>query len=152
MKPIWNRTFNFIGRTGVALFAIILFIHGSTKNSTNETSAVEVEAIGSIMAVADEFELSARLQDSPVAEKSAAEAALLWVLVGVVTNAAAKYTMSTNAIVYRPWAVRGGFQDRLWLDFGNPLLGYSFSHLQSLPSPRSRCRHCHSENRFLIVG
>ena len=120
MKPIWNRTFNFFGRTGVALFALVLFIHGSTKNSTNENSAAEV--------------------------------ALLWVLVGVVTNAAAKYVMPTNAVVYRPWVVRGGFQDRLWLDFGNPLLGYSFSHLQSLPSPRSRCRHCHSENKFLIVG
>ena len=118
MENFLNRVLNCVGRTGVALFAIVLFIHGSTKNSTNVNNAAEIEAVGSVISIADEFELSARLQDSPVAEKSAAEAALLWVLVGIVTNAAAKYTMSTNAMVYRPWAVRGGFQDRFWLDFG----------------------------------
>ena len=87
MENFLNRVLNCVGRTGVALFALVLFIHGSTKNSTNENNA--------------------------------AEAALLWVLVGVVTNAAAKYTMSTNAMVYRPWVLRGGFQDRFWLDFGD---------------------------------
>ena len=111
--------FNFIGRTGVALFALVLFIHGSTKNSTNVNNDAGLEILGDVMAVADEFELSARLQDFPVAEKSVAEAALLWVLVGVVTNAVEKYTMSTNAMVYRPWVLRGGFQDRFWLDFGD---------------------------------
>ncbi len=91
--------FNFIGRVGVALFALVLFIHGSTKNATNENNDAELEAVSGIMAVADEFELSARLIDSPVAGESAAEAALFWVLVGVVTNAAgaAKYMMPTQA-------------------------------------------------------
>ena len=116
MKNFWNRAFTLVGRTGVALFALVLFIHGSTKNVTNETNAAEVEAIGSLMAVADGFKLSEWLLE---ADESAAEMALLWVLVGIVTNAAAKYAMSTNAMVYRPWAVRGGFQDRFWLDFGD---------------------------------
>ena len=114
MENFLNRVLNCVGRTGVALFAIILFIHGSTKNSTNVDNVAEIEAVGSVISIADEFELSARLL---AADESAAEAALLWVLVGVITNAAAKYTMSTNAMVYRPWAVRGGFQDRFWLDF-----------------------------------
>ena len=117
MENFLNRVLNCVGRTGVALFAIILFIHGSTKNSTNVNNAAGLETLSDLMAVGDEFELSARLMDSPVAEESAAEVALLWVLVGVVTNAVARYVMPTNAVEYRPWVVRGGFQDRFWLDF-----------------------------------
>ena len=61
MKNFWNRALNFVGRTGVALFAIILFIHGSTKNSTNVNNDAELEVLGNVMSVADEFELSERL-------------------------------------------------------------------------------------------
>jgi predicted neutral ceramidase superfamily lipid hydrolase len=54
MKLIWNRGFNFVGRTGVALFAFVLFIHSSTKNAANTNNAAEVEAIGSAMAVGND--------------------------------------------------------------------------------------------------
>ena len=45
MKLIWNRVFNFVGRVGVALFALVLFIHGSTKNSTNVNNAAEEDIV-----------------------------------------------------------------------------------------------------------
>lgn len=70
MKHSWNRVFNCIGRVGIAIFALVLFIHGSTKNSTNINNAAEIETIGSMMAVQDEFEMSERLL---AADESAAE-------------------------------------------------------------------------------
>ena len=146
MKNFWNRAFTLVGRTGVALFALILFIHGSTKNATNVNNDAELEVLGDVMAVGDEFELSERLlaadegevsaadlkeitvecvpddtatNDDSDATVSAVEIAQGWRVVSVATNDVVSYELHTNAIEYRSWAVRGGFQDRFWLDFGD---------------------------------
>ena len=146
MKNFGNRAFTLVGRTGVALFALILFIHGSTKNSTNVNNDAELETLSDLMAVGDEFELSERLlaTDEGVASAAdfeeitiecvpddtatnddsdvtvtAAEIAQGWRVVSIATNDVVSYEMPPNAIVYSPWAVRGGFQDRFWLDFAD---------------------------------
>ena len=73
MKNFWNRAFTLVGRTGVALFALILFIHGSTKNSTNVNNDAELEVLGDVLAVGDELELSKRLLAADEGVASAAD-------------------------------------------------------------------------------
>ena len=82
-------------REGVAAFALTLYIHGSTKRPAKTAARTAAPE---------------EITDGDIARD--------WRLVSVATNAAIRYDRPGHGTRYRNWWLRGGYEDRFWLDPG----------------------------------
>lgn len=100
MSGAFQKVVSFALRGGAAAFALALCIHGSTKRPARSPAQPATQS-----AAPEE------ITDEDIVRG--------WRLVSVATNAASRYDRPAHGVRHRNWWLRGGFEDRFWLDLGD---------------------------------